>query len=287
MTKEGAMRKLILAATAAATLVTPAVASASGSLNTNGPAKVPVHACVRFTKHGTKARLAKKCNRNERGVTLWMEAVPGRQGIQGLQGLTGLTGAAGKDGINGTNGTNGKDGVNGSNGKDGVQGLTGSQGQIGPQGPKGDQGPAGTSAPAPWSVTDVTTGNGGVVVPDGDAAVRNVSLPYEAGQTITIKGVVTGGSVATDDPVADVVINGVDYWSVNQVNPDYGVTKTQYVNTESFTQTLVPVTGNANTPAPSGTITQIGLTADNDGGQAGATVTFTDLEVNGVHIPLS
>ena len=89
------MRKLILAAAAAATLIAPAVASASGSLNTNGPAKVPVHACVRVTKHGTKARLAKKCNRNERSVTIWRKAIRGPQGIQGLQGQ------AGKNGTNG------------------------------------------------------------------------------------------------------------------------------------------------------------------------------------------
>jgi hypothetical protein len=263
------MRKFIIAAAVATlgfTAIAPAIASAEGThVNTHGPVKIPVHLCVHM-KQNKQVRLAKKCNRNERGTTIWLKSVPGLRGLRGIEGLQGLIGPAGKNGVNGTNGVNGKDGV---------QGLPGAQG------------PAGTPAPMPWSIADVTTGNAGVVVPDGDAAVKNVSLHYEAGQTITVKGVVTGGSVATDDPVADVVINGVPYWSVNQINPDYGVTKTQYVNTESFTQTLVPVTGNANTPAPSGTITQIGLTADNDGGQAGATVTFTDIEVNGVSIPLS
>jgi hypothetical protein len=127
MTKEGEMRKLILAATAAATLVGPAVATASA---TTTPAKgFRVHACVRHTKHGLKSRVAQKCRKGEKGV--WLR-LPGSQamktqisslGTQAILGTNGTNGTDGKDGINGTNGTNGATGPAGPIGATGFAGA--------------------------------------------------------------------------------------------------------------------------------------------------------------------
>jgi hypothetical protein len=115
MTKEGAqMRKLSLAAAAAATLITPAVAMASGSHHPTRPAKVPVHVCV--AKHGQKARVAKHCTRNERGITIWLKAIRGPRGVHGVQGPAGENGTNGTNGMKGADGTNGTNGVNGNDG---------------------------------------------------------------------------------------------------------------------------------------------------------------------------
>ena len=108
------MRKLILAAATAATLVAPTVATASAS--TNPPRGVSVHECVRHTKHGLKVRVALNCRKDERGVTAWLTSLRGDRGPQGIPGK------------NGTNGAQGPQGV---------------PGPIGPQGPKGDTGLAG------------------------------------------------------------------------------------------------------------------------------------------------
>jgi hypothetical protein len=138
------MRKLILAATAAATLVTPAIASAN--LNAHGPAKVPVHACV--AKHGHKARLAKHCTRMERGITIWLKAIAGPQGPRGVQGPAGTNGTTA---TNGTTSTVGTESIGGVNGVNGVNGAT------------GPQGPAGVSSPWTYSYTGGYAGDTNVV----------------------------------------------------------------------------------------------------------------------------
>jgi hypothetical protein len=110
------MRKLILAATAAATLVGPAVATAGA---TALPAKgFTVHACVKHTKHGLKTRLAQKCQKGEKGAWLRLPA---------SHDTNSKTGPQGPQGIPGKDGTNGKDGA------------------IGPMGPMGPMGPIGAT----------------------------------------------------------------------------------------------------------------------------------------------
>jgi hypothetical protein len=137
------MRKLIPAAAAAATLVVPAVASAH--LNTHGPAKVAIHACV--AKHGHKARLAKHCTRKERGVTIWLKAVRVPQRTPAVQA------SAATNSTSGTNSTVGADGTVGTLGVGGITGLSAVTGTKGAQGATGPQGPAGVSSPWTWSYT--------------------------------------------------------------------------------------------------------------------------------------
>jgi hypothetical protein len=109
------MRKLILAATAAATLVGPAVATASA---TTTPAKgVSVHACVRHTKHGLKTRLAQKCRKGEKGMWLRLPAshdTNSQAGPQGPQGVAGKDGAQGPQGLPGLQGPKGDTGLAGA-----------------------------------------------------------------------------------------------------------------------------------------------------------------------------
>ena len=98
------MRKLILVATAAATLVVPITAVASTGPKTSATSTT-AKVCVRQTKHGFKARLsAKKCKRGEKAVTVHLP-----QGATGPQGPAGATGPAGsfvvKDGAGNAFGT--------------------------------------------------------------------------------------------------------------------------------------------------------------------------------------
>ena len=150
------MRKLIPAAVAAATLITPAIASAH--VNAHGPAKVAIHVCV--AKHGHKARLAKHCTRRERGVTIWLKAVRVPQGTQAVQASAATNGA---NGTNGTNSTVGADGTVGTLGVGGITGLSAVTGTNGAQGATGPQGPAGVSSPWTYSYTGGYAGDTNVV----------------------------------------------------------------------------------------------------------------------------
>lgn len=170
------MKKYASVAAAAATLIAPTVATAA--VNTHGPAKVAVHACVRITKHGKTLRLAKKCNRNERGMTIRL-AYTGKPGPQGPHGLPGA------NGTNGANGANGKDGAQGPQGLQGLQGL------------KGDTGLAG----AFWSVEQYPegAGSGGVATVACDATDATRSQQYVA---------ISGGVQDTDNNTSMSTLQG-------------------------------------------------------------------------------
>jgi len=114
------MRKLTLAAVAAATLIGPAVATASAATPhiTTG---VRVHACVRQTKHGLAVRLAQKCRKGEKSV--WLRVPAASKDTLGTE--LGIPGPQGKPGIDGKNGKDGVNGQNGANGQQGPQGLAG------------------------------------------------------------------------------------------------------------------------------------------------------------------
>lgn len=87
------MKKVIVAAAAAATLVSPALATA----NTGHKAikRVTVHVCVNANKKHAKARLAKKCKDGEKSLTLHLVVPAGAPGATGATGATGAQGPAG------------------------------------------------------------------------------------------------------------------------------------------------------------------------------------------------
>lgn len=229
------MRKLILAAGAAATLMMPAIASAH--LNARGPAKVPVHVCV--AKHGHKARLAKHCTRNERGITIWLKAIPGPHRVRGVQGPSGKNGTDGTNGTNGTKGADGTNGTNGVNGNDGAQGAQGLQGQTGTNGTNGSngsngrdgaRGPQGVSSPWTYSYTGGHTPDTNVRGNDWANDTFNTQfqvIPQEDGSYLIVKSITgwfttiagasgpndySGNSVQTGGVTG--TMTGVEQWTV-------------------------------------------------------------------------
>ena len=98
------MRKLILAAGAAATLFAPTAAMAANGHK--APAKgTAVKVCVSKAKHGYKARVSAKCKRGEKSLTVHLPTgATGATGATGPQGAAGATGAAGSFVVKDANG---------------------------------------------------------------------------------------------------------------------------------------------------------------------------------------
>lgn len=115
----------------------------------------------------------------------------------------------------------------------------------------------------------------------GAGASNLLVREYKAGQKIEVSGTLTGGAEAGQGaPRAYIIIDGVVYTSLNNVNPDYG---TNAAGT-TFDESLVPVSYDGK-PAPSGLITQVGVAYDNT--SAPGTATFTSLTIGGTSIPLN
>ena len=190
------MRKLIVAAATAATLVAPTVATASAS--TNPPRGLSVHECVRHTKHGLNVRLAQKCRKGEKGV--WLR-------LPGSYETHSKTGPQGPQGIPGKNGTNG------------AQGPQGVPGPIGPQGPKGDTGLAG----AFFSVEQYPngTGSGGVatVACDPNDAANSQNYVAISGGVQDTNNTTNMGSLNGILPIAASFPGRMD-WSTNTPKPN-------------------------------------------------------------------
>ena len=87
------MKKVIVAAAAAATLLTPALATAS--ISHKSTKHVTVHVCVNVNKKHGKARLAKNCKNGEKSLTLHLVVPAGAPGAPGATGATGAQGPAG------------------------------------------------------------------------------------------------------------------------------------------------------------------------------------------------
>jgi hypothetical protein len=208
------MRKFILAATAAATLVAPTVAMAS--TGHKAPSKgVRVHACVKHPKHGLKVRLAQKCRKGEKGVWLTLAAGHDTNSGTGPQGPQGIQGSAGK---NGTNGINGSNGTNGTNGRDGAQG------------------PQGVSSPWTWSYTGGHSQDGGdsgqpwandtyntqfSVIPQTDGSYEVVKSI--TGTFVTIAGEPTPNDASGNSRQTGGVtgtMTGLETWKVTDANFD-------------------------------------------------------------------
>lgn len=211
----------------------------------------------------------------------------GATGAQGAKGDTGATGATGPQGPQGDPGQNGTNGTDGTNGKDGANGkdvdpttvtnlqneITALQDQINGQW-NSDAGVLANDADH-LSLTEAqgsTTGAG---------ASKNLVLEYHAGEQITVSGTLSDGAQAGQGaPRAFIIIDGVVYTSVDNVNPNYGTS----ADGSTFTQTLVPVSYSGKN-APSGLITQVGLAYDNT--SAPGTATFTTFKIGNTVIPFA
>jgi hypothetical protein len=89
----------------------------------------------------------------------------------------------------------------------------------------------------------------------------DVNIDYAAGDPVSFKYTFSGGAAqGWGAPRVVVKIDGVWYTTIGNVHPNYG-TKADGVWTQS--NALVKFNDNAETPAPSGTITQIAVVYDN------------------------
>lgn len=106
----------------------------------------------------------------------------------------------------------------------------------------------------------------------------NVSLGYTAGDPVSFKYTFSGGAAqGWGAPRVIAKIDGVWYTTIGNVHPNYGTKDVNGVWTQS--NSLVKFNDNAETPAPSGTITQIAVVYDNL--PAPGTVHVHDLTVDG------
>lgn len=225
--------------------------------------------------------------RGPRGFT-GAKGATGAQGPVGPKGATGATGPQGQQGSPGTPGTSVTSttlAVGSSTCPNGGTQFTSASGTShvcnGTNGSNGAN--ANPLTMYPWTADvggTMTLTSGGVTISDNGGAHRDELLPYNAGELLTVKGTLNNGATAgAGAPRAFVYINGQAYYSQDQNNPVYGVSS----DGKTFVQSIAP-RGNGNVAAPSGVITQVGVAYDNG---HGGSVTFTDLEVNGISIPLN
>ncbi len=197
--------------------------------------------------------------------------------------------------------------------------TSGAQGAQGVQGPKGDQGPKGEPGKdADPSVlqhlsdrisaleSDANNGHdintnwlpgedGGpatianpnaVVLDAADqgysyASIKNLDLYVEADAHIQYTYRLTdGATAAAGSPRLKVVINGVSYSSVNQINPDYGHDNGDGTYTVDAVMTVL--TDNSQGHNPRGTITRASLIHEGIG-----SVEFTSVSIDGQPISFS
>jgi hypothetical protein len=203
--KRGALRQLLGAVAAVATLATLIIA-----LPSNASAKIAI--CVakdgQITGISLGSKLLTSCFGNKRTLLTWDIAGPtgptGAPGVVGPTGPNGPTGPAGPVGVPGNVGAIGPTGPTGIAGPPGSVGSEGFNGPTGPTGPTGAIGPAGA------------TGAVGLTGPGGRGPSPTDNIPFPGGdQLAVLTGGTLGLTVGSDDgpsgtPVANVDLGGLD-----------------------------------------------------------------------------
>jgi hypothetical protein len=202
--KKGALRQLLGAVAAVATLATLIIA-----LPSNASAKIAI--CVAGDGQITGISLGSKllsCNGKKKTLLTWDIAGPtGPTGAPGVVGGVGPTGPTGPLGPVGVAGNVGAIGPTGPTGIPGPPGSVGSEGFNGPTGPTGPTGPAGPTG---------STGALGMTGPGGRGPSPTDNVPFPGGdQLAVLTGGTLGTTVGSDDgpsgtPVANVDLGGID-----------------------------------------------------------------------------
>jgi len=195
--KNRALRTLLGAAAAAATLATMMIA-----LPATAHAQL-ISICVKTD--GEVVRINSLFCGNNQTRLVWN--FPGATGVPGVEGPTGAVGATGPSGPVGPVGVTGGPGVTGPTGPTGIEGApgpVGSEGFNGGTGVLGQQGPTGSIGPTgPVG----GTGNGGM----GPSPTDNLAYPG-GDQLAVLTGGNLGATVGADEgptgPIADIDLGG-------------------------------------------------------------------------------
>jgi hypothetical protein len=197
----------------------------------------------------------------------------------------------GQDGIAGPAGTDGKDGLNGTDGQDGTNGTDGTDVDAAVLQDLRDRIDAleGNAATGHDLNTNWEKGEGATIKDANTvlldsreqgyayASIKNLDLLIDQSAVIEYTYRLDNGAhVGWGAPRLKIVVGGVAYSSVNQVNPDYG-----HDNGDgTFTVTAIATTLNDNnqTQVPAGTITRASLIYDY---QDRGTVEFTNVVIDG------